>query len=85
MGAACALLLAACGGSGNDYQAPPPPPVAVEPVATRLDPLSSTARAMDSVAFHGSSAYLSLANSATEGSAVLSAKLPLSASSTWSP
>ena len=87
MGAACALLLAACGGSGNDYQAPPvsPPPVAVEPVVTKLDTLSSTARAMDSVVFHGGSAYLSLANSATEGSAVLSAKLPLSASSTWSP
>jgi hypothetical protein len=89
MGAACALLLAACGGSGDDYRAPPPPPppppVAVEPVATRLEPLSRTARAMDSVAFYGGSAYLSLANSATEGSAVLSAKLPLTATSTWSP
>jgi len=94
MGAACALLLAACGGSGNDVQAPlppqappvaAPPPVAAEPVTTKLELLSSTARVMDSMVFHGGSAYLSLANSATEGSAVLSAKLPLSASSTWSP
>jgi len=94
MGTACALLLAACGGSGNDVQAPlppeappvaAPPPVAADPVTTKLELLSSTARVMDSMVFHGGSAYLSLANSATEGSAVLSAKLPLSAGSTWSP
>jgi len=85
MGAACALLLAACGGSG-DGPAPAAPPAAVTPpVATKLETLSSTTRAMDSVAFSGGSAYLSLANSATEGSAVLSARLPLAADSTWSP
>ena len=83
MGAACALLLAACGGSGDDHAAPPPPPVAATPVATKLETLARTARAMDSVVFSGGSAYLSLANSAAEGSAVLSARLPLSAASTW--
>lgn len=84
MGAACALLLAACGGS-SDAVAPPPPPVAVAPVVTKLEALSSTTRSMDSVVFSGGSAYLSLANSATEGSAVLSARLPLTASSSWTP
>jgi len=85
LGAACALLLAACGGSSNDQVAAPPPPVAVAPVATKLETLSSSARMMDSVVFSGGRAYLSLANSATEGSAVLSAPLPLAANSTWSP
>ncbi|WP_229491549.1 hypothetical protein [Massilia sp. HP4] len=85
MGAACALLLAACGGSGDDRSAPPPPAAVTPPVATKLEPLSSTTRVMDSVVFNDGSAYLSLANSATEGSAVLTARLPLSASSTWSP
>jgi len=84
LGAACALLLAACGGSSGD-QFDAPPPVAVTPVATRLETLSSSARMMDSVAFSGGRAYVSLANSATEGSAVLSAPLPLAANASWSP
>ena len=85
---ACAVLLGAlvtaCGGSDNPA-VPVPPPVAVTPVATKLDLLSSTARAMDTVVFRGGSAYLSLANSATEGSAVLYTSLPLTAASTWRP
>jgi len=84
VGAACALLLAGCGGSG-DSTAPVTPPVAVTPVATRLELLSSTTRLMDTLVFQGGSAYLSLANSATEGSSVLRATLPLTAASTWSP
>jgi hypothetical protein len=84
IGAACALLLAACGGS-SDTTAPVTPPVAVTPVATKLELLSSTTRVMDTVVFQGGSAYLALANSATEGSAVLRATLPLTATSTWSP
>lgn len=84
MGAACALLLAACGGSSDNYPAPPAAVVAT-PVATRLETLSQTTRVMDSVVFHGGSAYLSLANSATEGSAVVSARLPLTSSSSWTP
>lgn len=84
IGAACALLLSACGGS-SDSAMPVTPPVAVAPVVTELELLSSTARVMDTVVFQGGSAYLSLANSATEGSAVLRATLPLSAASTWSP
>ena len=84
-GVACALLLAACGGSGSDSAAPVTPPVAVTPVATRLDLLTTSTRPMDSVVFQGGSAYLSLANSAAEGSAVLRATLPLSAASAWSP
>lgn len=89
MGAACALLLAACGGSSDkqpaSVTAPAPVTVAPPPVATRLEALSSTTRVMDSVVFHGGSAYLSLANSATEGSAVVSARLPLTSSSSWTP
>lgn len=95
MAAACALLLAACGGSSHDDPAPvpapqpqPQPPVVVappEPVVTRLELLSSSARAMDSVAFYGGAAYVSLANSKTEGSAVLRAALPLTTASSWSP
>ena len=95
MAAACALLLAACGGSSHDDPAPAPtpqpqpqPPVVVtppEPVVTKLELLSSSARAMDSVAFYGGAAYVSLANSKTEGSAVLHATLPLTTASSWSP
>jgi hypothetical protein len=95
MAAACALLLAACGGSSHDDPAPQPqpqpqpqPPVVVtppEPVVTKLELLSSSARAMDSVAFYGGAAYVSLANSKTEGSAVLRATLPLTTASSWSP
>ena len=82
--AACALLLAACGGSSHD----PAPPAAVPPptpVATSLEPVFSTARAMDSLVVHGGSAYLSLANSTAEGSGVVQASLPLSTASNWSP
>lgn len=84
IGAACAMLLTACGGSG-DTTAPVTPPVAVTPVATKLELLSSTARAMDTIVFQGGSAYLALANSSAEGSAVLRATLPLTATSTWRP
>lgn len=84
--AACALLLAACGGSDHAPVAvpPPPPPVAAPPAVTELSLLSSSARAMNSVVFHGGAAYVSLANSQAEGSAVLRAPLPLSAGVAWS-
>jgi len=96
MSAACALLLAACGSANDDpapapvpAPAPPvvvtPPVVAPEPVVTKLELLSSSARLMDSVAFYGGDAYVSLANSASEGSGVLRAALPLTPGSTWSP
>lgn len=85
IGGACALLLAACGGSDHDPVALPSPPVATTPATTTLTLLSSSARAMDSVVFHGGAAYVSLANSKTEGSAVLRAPLPLAANATWSP
>jgi len=88
IGAARALLIgalvAACGGADNPA-APVTPPVAVTPVATTLELLSSTTRAMDTIVFRGDSAYLSLANSATEGSAVLRTALPLTAASGWRP
>ena len=77
-------LVAACGGADNPA-APVTPPVAVTPVATTLELLSSTTRAMDTIVFRGDSAYLSLANSATEGSAVLRTALPLTAASGWRP
>lgn len=93
--AACALLLAACGSSDDDPAPVTPPPVAQpqpqppvvtpEPVVTKLEVLSSSARAMDSVAFYGGAAYVSLANSKTEGSAVMRATLPLTTASNWSP
>jgi len=88
IGAARALLIgalvAACGGADNPA-APVTPPVAVTPVATTLELLSSTTRAMDTIVFRGDSAYLSVANSATEGSAVLRTALPLTAASGWRP
>ena len=79
--AACALFLAACGGSNDD-------PIVVQPeipAVSRIDPISTTARGMESIVFRGGSAYVSLANSATEGTAVLKTTLPLAANSSWSP
>ena len=92
----CALLLAGCGGGGDDAplspqlpppiaDQPPPTPVQPPPVATSLEVLTTTERRMESVAYFGGSAYLSLSNSKTEGTAVLKAALPLTRSSTWSP
>lgn len=84
MGMACALLLAGCGGSDDDKDEPKPPVVvAPTPVATSLELLTSTVRGMESVAYHGGFAYLSLANSKTEGSAVLKAALPVTRASAW--
>ncbi|WP_020652323.1 hypothetical protein [Massilia niastensis] len=91
---ACALLLSACGGSdsspdrnlgGGKGSSTPPPPVVEPPVVTRVDLLSSTARGMESVVFNAGSAYVSYSNSATEGSAIMKATLPLAAASTWTP
>ena len=84
MAMSCALLLAGCGGSDKDDPKPPgetPPPA----VSSRLDVLTSTARGMQSVAYYGGNAYLSLSNSKTEGSAVLKAPLPVTRASTWTP
>ena len=85
MSMACALLLAGCGGSSDDDKDEPKPPVVVQPtpVATSVDLLTSTTRGMESVAYHGGFAYLSLANSKTEGSAVLKTALPVTRTSSW--
>lgn len=76
--AACALLLAACGGSIDGIVIEPE-----VPAVSRIDQVSSNARGMESVVFRGGSAYVSLANSATEGTAVLKAPLPLASNSSW--
>jgi hypothetical protein len=68
-----AVLLGGCGG-GESVEVIPP---------TRLDLLSSSTRGMQNIAFSGGSAYLSLSNSATEGTAVLKTGLPVQAASTW--
>lgn len=74
---ACALLLAGCGGSSNELDA--------IPAQSRLEPLASQARGIETVVFSGGSAYIALGNSATEGSAVLKTALPLTAASSWTP
>ena len=81
--AAAAVLLAACGGS-DDPVAPPvgavPPPVAV---ATRAEVLATTTAGMGGIAFSEGYAYVSVANSASAGSGVFQARLPLKADSSW--
>lgn len=77
---AAAFLLAACGGA-NDFAAGPAP----APVATRVDLLASSVRAMDSVVFCDGHAYVGMGNTANEGSAVQRAALPLSSTSAWTP
>lgn len=71
-----ALLLAGCGGGSDD-------PHADLPAVSRVEVLSSAKRGMESIVLRGGSAFVSLANSATEGSAVLKATLPVGASSPW--
>ncbi len=78
--AACALLLAACGGSIDDIVIEPE-----IPAVSRIDVVASNAQGMQSVVFRGGSAYVSLANTATQGSAVLKASLPLSGNASWTP
>lgn len=85
MAMGCALLLAGCGGSDKDDPAPAPGPVTPPPVASTLEVLTSTARGMESIAYVGGSAYLSLSNSKTEGSAVLKTALPVTRGSSWTP
>lgn len=73
-----ALLLSACGGGSDD-------PYADLPAVSRIDVLSSTARGMESVVVKDGSAYVSLGNTLTEGTAVLKASLPLTSGSSWTP
>jgi len=72
---ALALLLAGCGGSGE-----PAAPVA-QPA--RADVLATSAGGMDSIAFNGDTAWLSLSNTATTETAVVRASLPLRTDSAW--
>jgi len=85
MAMGCALLLAGCGGSDKDDPAPPPGQGTPPPASSTLELLTSTARGMESVAYFGGSAYLSLSNSKTEGSAVLRTALPVTRASSWTP
>lgn len=70
-----ALLLAGCGGGA----VPDAPPV------TSLTPLSSSPRAMHSLAFYNGAAYIAQANDGKNASQVLRASAALSASTTWTP
>lgn len=71
-----AAILAGCGGVVGDRP---------EDRASRVDVLASNARGMESIVFTGGSAYLSLSNTATEGSAVLRAAGPVIAATPWAP
>jgi hypothetical protein len=74
-----AVLVSGCG--ANSETAMPEDAVQV----TRVDAIASQARGMQSIAFSGGSAYVSLYSSANEGTAVLKTALPLQANSTWTP
>jgi hypothetical protein len=76
---ALALLLAGCGGSSD----PAPPPVAPPVQHARADVLATAAGGIDSIAFDGDTAWLSLSNTATTDTAVVRASLPLRTDSTW--
>lgn len=77
LAAGAAILLAACGGASVTDE--------VLPAVTRIDLLSSSTRAMESVVFSEGNAYVSLGNSAAEGTAVLRTGLPLTTGSAWTP
>ncbi|MBQ5946809.1 hypothetical protein [Massilia sp. ST3] len=80
--AACALLLAGCGGdSGGQLDGGG----AQIPDVSRIDLLASDARGMESVVLKDGAAFVSLSNSATQGTAVIKAALPLSSASNWTP
>ena len=78
-GLAAALVLAGCGGNTD------PAPATGAPAATRIDVLATSPQGMHSIVFNGGNAYVSLSNSATEGSAVMRARLPVGAASSWTP
>lgn len=97
--ALAAAVLAGCGGS--DYSAPlvsqpapaapaapvapvePPPPP--PPAVTKLVELRTTQLPIQSIVFHKGAAYLSLFNSAKDGTSVLKAGLPLVSTTSWAP
>lgn len=82
---ALALLLAGCGGPDDPAASPPVATQPTTPVAqpARADVLATAAGGIDSIAFGGDSAWLSLSNTATTDTAVVHASLPLRADSAW--
>ncbi|HEY1042931.1 MAG TPA: hypothetical protein VGE60_03625 [Telluria sp.] len=72
--AAATAMLAACG--GDSPEAAPQP--------TRIELLASSPKGMDSIAFSGGHAYVSLATSTSEGSALMRTALPVGPASGWS-
>ena len=81
-----AAVLAGCGGGGGSTGGiGNTAPVIEAPQVTRLDTLSTSPRGMQSIAFNGGSAYLSLSNNAADGSAVVKPALPVAAAAAWSP
>lgn len=72
--AAVAVALTACGGDIAE----------VAPPQTQLELLTSTPHGMDSIAFTGGNAYLSLSTSQGAGSSIIRTALPVGAGSGWS-
>lgn len=77
--AALAALLTACGGGSTTSSIETPS----APTQTRIDLLASSVRGIESIAFRGNTAYVSLSNSQLDGTSVMKSTLPLQASSTW--
>lgn len=72
--AVAAALLSACGGDLAE----------VTPPQTHLELLTSTSQGMDSIAFAGGNAYISLSTSQAARSSIIRSALPVGAGSGWS-
>lgn len=71
--AVAAAVLSACGGDIRE----------VAPPQTQLELLTSTTQGMDSIAFAGGNAYISLSTTQGAGSSIIRTALPVSAGSGW--
>lgn len=72
--AAAVAVLSACGGDISE----------VAPPQTHIELLTSTTQGMDSIAFAGGNAYISLSTTPTAGSSIIRTKHPVGTGSGWS-